>query len=75
MAQQNLITRYLRSRFWFVHPAVTLLAHITPDETLAMLATGTKPHRDRLHLQELFAEGRRYQIEKRQRGFVMHTNS
>ena len=75
MAQRNPITRYLRNRFWFVHPAVTLLAKATPDETLALLATGTKPHRDRLHLQDLFADGRRYQIEKRQRGFVMHTNS
>jgi len=75
MAQENPLIRYIRNRFWFVQPTVTLLSQGAPDEAVERLARGAKPSRERLHLQELFTDGRRYIVEPRKHGFVMLTNS
>jgi hypothetical protein len=75
MAQQNPFFRSIRSHLWFVHAPVTLLAMGIPDETTQKLVTSAKPSHQRLHLQELFIDGRRYMIEPRSHGFIMLTNS
>jgi hypothetical protein len=61
--------------FWYVHAPVVLLVKAPPDECLHLLQESVKPSRDRLHLQDLFAHGRRYSLEKRQDGFTMLTTS
>ena len=63
------------TRFRQLHPPVVLFVRAAPDVTLHTLVTAAKPSQHRLHLRELFTEGRRYYIEPTKEGFRMTSNS
>jgi hypothetical protein len=67
--------RRLLNRIWYVHPTVTLLLQVTPSMCLQMLANAAKPSAQRLHLRNLFTDGRRYYLSEAQNGFQMHSTS
>lgn len=48
--------------FWYVHPTVLLLLAAPPPACLQTLALAAKPDVRRLHLRDLFADGRRYEV-------------
>jgi hypothetical protein len=58
-----------------LHPPVVLFVRAAPDETLHTLMAASKPSQHRLHLRELFTEGRRYYIEPTKQGFRMTSSS
>src|SRR5215213_7613053 len=62
-------------RFRQLHPPVVLFVRAAQDVTLHTLVTAAKPSQHRLHLRELFTEGRRYYIEPTKEGFRMTSNS
>jgi hypothetical protein len=66
--------RLLR-RLLEVQPRTSLLIGIPADMTMAMLERAALPSVDRLYLREVFAEGRRYAIERSVHGFRMTTTS
>ena len=71
----NWLWQYILNHTWHVYPQTVLLAHTPPDDCLHTLRQAVKPKRDKLHLQDLFANGRRYDIQPSKRGFTMVTNS
>jgi hypothetical protein len=60
---------------WYVHVPLTLMLRIAPGAALQTMATAARPSTDRLHLRNLFADGRRYHIEPSRDGFRMKTTS
>jgi hypothetical protein len=58
-------------RLWALHPPVACVVRATPTACLQTLVTAARPSQDRLHLRDLFHEGRRYHIEPRADGFRM----
>lgn len=64
---------WLMHRLWYVHPRVVLLANTSPAVTLNIIRTAAKPSTQRLHLRQVFARGRRYDILPHDKGFVMTT--
>lgn len=60
---------------WYVHPPVALAVQAAPVECLAVLAVAAKPSQQRLHLRNLFTEGRRYQLQPTADGFRLTSNS
>lgn len=72
------LRRWLRPLMgmWFVHPDVTLIAYGSPVVILGMLVTASKPSTERLHLRNLFANGRRYHfVGGTADGFRLETTS
>lgn len=69
------VRKWVLQRVWYVHAPVVLLATVSTRELLALLEDAAKPSHDRLHLQEVFTSGRRYQITKKQAGFDLLTTS
>ncbi|MBZ0296377.1 MAG: hypothetical protein K8L99_27700 [Anaerolineae bacterium] len=63
------------NRIWFVHPRVVLLAQVPPDVCMEALLVAAKPSSKRLHLRNLFLDGRRYHLHVREKGFHMTSNS
>ena len=67
---------YLLRGVWYVHPDITLLVYASPGVCLGLLVTASKPSQDRLHLRNLFVNGRRYHfVEGSAEGFRMVTTS
>ncbi len=66
---------WILQRLWFVHVPLVLLVSLPTRELLKVLEDAAKPSRDRLHLQEVFTSGRRYQIVKTKTGFELLTTS
>lgn len=63
------------NRVWYVHPTVTLLLHASPTACLHVIAKAAKPSVERLHLRNLFTDGRRYYLSEAQNGFQMRSTS
>jgi hypothetical protein len=63
------------ARLWYVHPPVTLRLACTPALCLRTLASAARPSTQRLHLRNLFAEGRRYYLHPASAGFQMNSTS
>jgi hypothetical protein len=63
----------LLSRLWYVHSPVILMIHATPSICLQTMINAARPSAQRLHLRNLFAQGRRYLIQPKSDGFRMTT--
>lgn len=61
--------------FWYVYPDVTLVLQAHPVVILETLVKAAKPSTDRLHLREVFRQGRRYDLQALPSGFSMSTTS
>ncbi len=62
-------------RVWYVHPAVVLTVQASPALCLRTLVTAARPSQERLHLRDLFTEGRRYYLQPARKGFRLTSNS
>lgn len=62
------LLRPLLGRLWYVHPDTTLLVQASPTTCLRALGLTARPSTERLHLRELFRQGRRYQLYLRNGG-------
>src|SRR5688500_14692193 len=69
------VPRRIITRLRRLHPPVILFIHAAPTQCLRTLADAAKPSQNRLHLRDLFAEGRRYYIQPTKEGFRMTSNS
>lgn len=69
------LLRPVLNRIWYVHPTVTLLLQATPSMCLQILANAAKPSVQRLHLRNLFTDGRRYYLSEVRNGFQMRSSS
>ncbi len=54
---------------WQLHPPVALVVRASQNECLQTLQIAAKPSASRLHLRNLFADGRRYYIQPQADGF------
>lgn len=71
-------SRPLRLRWqalWQLHPPVALVVRASQARCLETLMVAAKPSANRLHLRNLFAEGRRYYIQPQNDGFRMTSNN
>ncbi len=68
------IVRLLRL-LWQVHPPMVLTIQASPAACLQALTQAAKPSSERLHLRNLFVEGRRYYLQPRPEGFHLTSNS
>lgn len=66
---------WLVQRLWYVHPVTTLTVKALPNDCLRALALATRPNLDRLHLRNLFTDGRRYYIHALKDGFQMTSDT
>jgi hypothetical protein len=60
---------------WYVYPPVALTIKASRIECLRALALASRPDAQRLHLRNLFTDGRRYYVEQRKSGFRLTSNS
>jgi hypothetical protein len=77
-SRPNFISRIIHrilNRVWYVHPAVVLTVGAPPVACLQTLATAARPSTERLHLRDLFTEGRRYYLQPSKEGFQLTSNS
>jgi hypothetical protein len=65
----------LLNRVWYVCPRQVLLIGAVPATCLQTLAKAAKPSTERLHLRNLFLDGRRYQLQPRPDGFQMSSTT
>ncbi len=66
----------LRGRaVWQLHPPVVFVVRATPTECLQTLVRATKPSTQRLHLRNLFTEGRRYYVQPQPNGFKLTSDN
>lgn len=56
---------------WQLHPPVALVVRATQSQCLQTLYIAAKPSADRLHLRNVFADGRRYYVQPQQDGFKL----
>jgi hypothetical protein len=69
------LARRLLHRVWYVHPSVVLLIQAPPSVCLQTLIDAARPSQQRLHLRDLFTEGRRYYLHPLRDGFQLTSNS
>jgi hypothetical protein len=69
------LVQHILNRVWYVHPTVTLLLQAAPAICLQVIANAAKPSVERLHLRNLFTDGRRYYLSEAQHGFQMRSTS
>ncbi|NWG16055.1 MAG: hypothetical protein HXY41_05410 [Chloroflexi bacterium] len=67
--------RRLVDALWLVLPPATLTVRAAPVECVKALALAARPSQQRLHLRNLFAEGRRYYLQPIEGGFRLTCNS
>ena len=60
---------------WQLHPPVVFVVRATPVECLQTLVRAAKPSTQRLHLRNLFAEGRRYYVQPQPNGFKLTSDN
>ena len=60
---------------WQLHPPVVFVVRATPVECMQTLVRATKPSTQRLHLRNLFAEGRRYYVQPQPNGFKLTSDN
>ncbi|MDX2162433.1 MAG: hypothetical protein SF162_13985 [bacterium] len=63
------------SALWNLHPPVGIVVAAPQSVCLQTLITAARPSQQRLHLRDVFAEGRRYYIQPRDDGFRMASNT
>lgn len=68
--RQNLV-RHL----WYVQPVSVLIVKGTPSECLRAIQDAARPSLQRLHLRNLFTDGRRYFVDPLRDGFRLTSNS
>jgi hypothetical protein len=61
--------------FWYVHPLFVLTIQAAPVECLKALTAAARPSQQRLHLRNLFTEGRRYYVQPLTDGFQLTCDS
>jgi hypothetical protein len=66
---------WLNSRVGYVHPRRVLLVRATPAICLQTLSQAARPSTERLHLRNLFTDGRRYHLKPHQDGFLLSSTS
>jgi hypothetical protein len=69
------LIQILLQRAWYVQPPVVLVIKATPGRCLQTMVTAAKPSSQRLHLRNLFASGRRYDLQPVEKGFTITTTS
>jgi hypothetical protein len=69
------LVQILLRRAWYVQPPVVMVIKATPSRCLQTMATAAKPSSQRLHLRNLFASGRRYDLQPGKTGFTITTTS
>lgn len=67
--------RWLLDRLWYVRPMTALTVKALPNDCVRALGAATKPNLDRLHLRNLFTDGRRYYVEALKDGFQMTSDA
>lgn len=67
--------RQIYARIWSVHAPMLLIVGAPPERCLQTLSLAAKPSQQRLHLRDLFVEGRRYYIQPYKAGFRLQSNS
>ncbi len=65
----------LASRLWYIQPERILLVRATPDQCMQTLARAARPSTERLHLRNLFTDGRRYHLKPAKDGFQLNSTS
>jgi len=66
---------WLLYRLWYVRPMTALTVKALPNDCVRALGAATKPNLDRLHLRNLFMDGRRYYVEVLKDGFQMTSDT
>ncbi|MEP6987682.1 MAG: hypothetical protein ABI970_18910 [Chloroflexota bacterium] len=66
---------WVLDRLWFVRPMTALTVKALPNDCVRALGAATKPNLDRLHLRNLFMDGRRYYVESLKDGFQMTSDT
>lgn len=69
------LKQWLLDRVWYTHAPQVVLVRATPAVCLQTLAAATKPSTRRLHLRNLFADGRRYLLQPTDDGFRMKSTT
>lgn len=67
---QGLVWSWFLRHTYYVHPGEQLRITLSPAQAVNILQIAAKPSIERLHLRQLFAQGRRYFIEKREDGNI-----
>lgn len=60
---------------WQIHPPVALIVSATRTVCLQTLIVAARPSQERLHLRDLFLEGRRYYVQPKQNGFRLTSDN
>lgn len=60
---------------WQIHPPVALVVGASRADCLQTLLIAARPSQQRLHLRDLFADGRRYYIQPRDEGFRLTSDT
>lgn len=60
---------------WQIHPPVALVVRASEDACVQTLLIAARPSQKRLHLRDLFAEGRRYYVQPRPHGFRLTSDT
>jgi hypothetical protein len=63
------------SHVWYIQPERVLLVKATPDQCMHTLARAARPSTERLHLRNLFSDGRRYYLKPTDTGFQLNSTS
>jgi hypothetical protein len=69
------LIRRAYARAWALHSPVLLIASVSSEECLRLLTLAAKPSQQRLHLRDLFSEGRRYYLSPHKEGFRLQSSS
>lgn len=60
---------------WQLHPPVALVVRASQSQCLQTLYIAAKPSADRLHLRNVFADGRRYYVQPQTDGFRLSSDN
>lgn len=66
---------WLLDRLWYVQPMTALTVKALPNDCVRALSAATRPNLDRLHLRNLFMDGRRYYVDVLNDGFQITSNT
>ncbi|MBL8134044.1 MAG: hypothetical protein JNL42_19435 [Anaerolineae bacterium] len=69
------LNRFLWTALWRLYPSVSLAVGATREACLQTLGEAARPSAARLHLRDLFVEGRRYYIQPQENGFKITSDN
>lgn len=69
------VRSWLLEQLWYVQPMTALTVKALPNDCVRALTAATRPNLDRLHLRNLFMDGRRYYVEVLKDGFQITSNT